>query len=42
MRYKVYDMSVDFKIFETLEKLNKVTHYISGTIYIGNDVISSE
>ena len=42
MRYKVYDMSVDFKIFETLEKLNKVTHYISGTIYIGNDAISSE
>lgn len=36
IRYKVYDMSVDFKIFETLEKSDEIIHFVDGTINIGD------
>jgi hypothetical protein len=36
MRYKVYDTNVDFNIFETLEKPNKIIHFVDGTINIGD------
>lgn len=36
MRYKVYDINVDFKIFESLEKPAEIIHYVDGTINIGD------
>ena len=36
MRYQVYDMKAEFKIYETLEKSNATIHYVDGTINIGD------
>lgn len=36
MRYKVYDIDINFKVFETLEKPKEIIHFVDGTINIGD------